>query len=223
MSVIEVDNVSFSYEAHHVLDHISLNIERGQFVAILGSNGTGKTTILKIILNELKPTGGSIRIFQEDLKVFKQWTKISYLAQNATSNAAGFPTTVKELVASNLHSELGFLKFLNAEQRQRVYDALKLVGMEEYQNRLFAKLSGGQMQKVLLAQCLVNNPEILILDEPTSALDHNSTAALFALLKKISLEKGTTILVSTHSLLCSNKHCDHIVNLDGEHLREATC
>ncbi|MFA6781423.1 MAG: ATP-binding cassette domain-containing protein, partial [Bacilli bacterium] len=91
---------------------------------------------------------------------------------------------------------------------------------EDYQNRLFAKLSGGQMQKVLLARSLISNPKILVLDEPTSALDENSSQALFALLKKISIDKKTTIIISTHSKACSNNNCNHIVNLDTERLKE---
>ncbi len=220
MSVISIKNVSFSYETHHVLDRISLEVNKGDFLAILGSNGTGKTTLLKILLNELKPTSGTISIFDTDIKAFKEWTKIAYLAQNATANVAGFPTTVHELVASSLHRELGFIKILNKSHRDRINKALALVGMEDYKNRLFAKLSGGQQQKVLLARSLISNPEILILDEPTSALDESSSQALFSLLKKISLENGTTIIISTHSKACSNNNCNHIVNLDDERLKE---
>ncbi|MDY0345407.1 MAG: metal ABC transporter ATP-binding protein [Bacilli bacterium] len=213
-------NVSFSYETHHVLDHISLEINQGDFLAILGSNGTGKTTLLKILLNELKPTSGNVTIFGEDIKDLKDWTKISYLSQNATANVASFPTTVKELVASSLHAELGWIKLLTKSHKERIRSALALVGMEDYQNRLFAKLSGGQMQKVLLARSLISNPKILVLDEPTSALDENSSQALFALLKKISIDKKTTIIISTHSKACSNNNCNHIVNLDTERLKE---
>lgn len=214
MSIIEVQNVSFSYDTHHVLSNLSLRVERGDFLALLGSNGTGKTTLLKILLDELKPTNGTVLLYGQNVHAFKDWTKFSYLAQNATAIAAGFPTTVKELVASNLHAELGFFRILNALQRKRVKDALNLVGMGEYQNRLFSKLSGGQMQKVMLARCLVNNPEILLLDEPTSALDETSTAAFFDLLRKIALEQKTTIIVSTHSQICSKGYCDKILNLD---------
>jgi|LSQX01.2.fsa_nt_gb zinc transport system ATP-binding protein len=220
MNVISIKDVTFSYEAHHVLDHISLDVKKGDFLAILGSNGTGKTTLLKILLNELKPTNGTVAIFGQDIKTFNDWTKIGYLSQNATASVAGFPTTVKELVASSLHAELGLIKILKKSHRERVIEALKLVGMEAYQNRLFAKLSGGQQQKVLLARSLVSRPEILVLDEPTSALDEASSQALFSLLKKISLEKATTIIISTHSQACSNNNCNHIVNLDSERLKE---
>ncbi len=81
--IIEFDNVSFSYETHHVLKNISLKVQKGEFLALIGSNGTGKTTILKLILDELKPNSGKIKLFNEDIKHFKDWTKISYLAQNA--------------------------------------------------------------------------------------------------------------------------------------------
>ena len=220
MSVINIENVSFSYETHHVLHNVSINVDRGEFLAILGSNGAGKTTLLKIILDELKPTSGLVRIFGEELKKFKNWTKISYLSQSATAHVAGFPTTVFELVASNLHAELGLIKILNKSQKQRVSEVLELVGMASYKQRLFAKLSGGQMQKVLLARCLINNPEIIILDEPTSALDEKSAYDLFALLKRISHEKGTTIIASTHSQVCSRGYCDQVLNLDKNHHEE---
>lgn len=220
MNVITIENVSFSYETHDVLERVNLIIKKGEFLAILGSNGAGKTTLLKIILGDLKPTSGTILIFNEELKNFRDWTKISYLSQNATSNVASFPTTVKELVASNLHSELGLFRFLNKIQNEKIKKALELVGMEQYQNRLFSKLSGGQMQRVLLARSLINEPEILILDEPTSALDEQSSSSLFALLKTISKEKQTTIVISTHSQECSKYHCDKVLNLDSVTLME---
>lgn len=217
--IVEVNNVSFSYNTHHVLTNLSLRVQEGDFLALLGSNGTGKTTLLKILLDDLKPTSGVVKIYNQDVRTFKNWTKISYLSQDATANVAGFPTTVKELVASNLHAEFRFFRILNVQQKTRIHESLKLVGMEQYQNRLFSKLSGGQMQKVLLARCLVNNPEILLLDEPTSALDETSTASFFELLHKISAERKTTIIVSTHSAICSKGYCDKILNLD-EHRHE---
>ena len=208
------------YVPQLALEQLKSLITPGKAVVIYGPRRVGKTTLLKILLNELKPTTGTVTIFGQDIKAYKDWTKIGYLSQNATASVAGFPTTVKELVASSLHAELGFTKILKKSHRERVIEALKLVGMETYQNRLFAKLSGGQQQKVLLARSLVSRPEILVLDEPTSALDEASSQALFSLLKKISLEKATTIIISTHSQACSNNNCNHIVNLDSERLKE---
>lgn len=219
--IIKFNDVSFSYDTHHVLRNVSLEVKQGEFLALIGSNGTGKTTILKLILGELKATSGEIYLFDTSHKDFKDWTKISYLAQSATNEYVHFPTTVFELVASNLHSKLGFLKILKKEDKKKVYDTLKLVGMEDYAKQLFSKLSGGQMQKVLLARAIISDPEILVLDEPTSALDDTSTLAFYKLLSEIASLKKTTVLMSTHDKINCFKFCKHIVNLDDEYLKEA--
>lgn len=219
--IIEFDGVSFSYETHHVLKNISLEVKKGEFLALLGSNGAGKTTILKLILDEIKPTNGKIKLFDQDVKHFKEWTKISYLAQNAAAQVSHFPTTVYELVSSKLHPKLGFFKILNKEDKIKVYEALKIVGMETYKKQLFSKLSGGQMQKVLLARAIISEPEILILDEPTSALDEKSTIAFYELLRKIANLNNTTVIMSTHDKVNCFEYCHHIVNLDDEYLKEA--
>jgi zinc transport system ATP-binding protein len=219
--IIEFDNVSFSYETHHVLKNISLKVQKGEFLALIGSNGTGKTTILKLILDELKPNSGKIKLFNEDIKHFKDWTKISYLAQNASALVSHFPTTVYELVSSHLHPHLGFLKILTKEDKQKVNEVLKIVGMEKYKKHLFSKLSGGQMQKVLLARAIISEPEILILDEPTSALDEKSTVAFYELLRKLANINNTSVIMSTHDQVKCFQYCHHIVNLDDEYLKEA--
>lgn len=219
--IIKFNNVSFSYETHHVLKNISLEVKKGEFLALIGANGTGKTTILKLILGELKPTSGNISLFNEEQKNFKDWTKISYLSQNASQLVSNFPTTVYELVASRLHNQLGFFKILRKVHKEKVDEALKIVGMESYKNQLFGKLSGGQMQKVLLARAIISQPEILILDEPTSALDEDSTIAFYELLRKIANLNNTTVVMSTHDQKRCFEYCHHIVNLDDEYLKEA--
>jgi len=217
--IIDLSEISFSYDEIPVLDKISLRVDRGEFLIILGTNGAGKTTLIRLVLGEIKPGSGRIELFDTPINSFSSWTKIGYLKQNGTEKAASFPSTVYELVASNLYSKLGLIKFLRREHKMKVDEVLDQVGMKAFRNRLFSKLSGGQMQKVMLARCLIGEPELLILDEPTSSLDDRAATSLFEVLKKISAERGTTIIVASHDKARAEMYGDRVLRIDDQGLK----
>ncbi len=166
-NIIEVQNVSFSYNGHEVLKDINLAIHRGDYLGLVGGNGSGKTTLIKIILGLLKPTSGTIKLFGKNITDFKDWSKIGYVPQKATSFDVNFPATVREVVLMGRYGRRGLFHRVAQEDRDRAREALEQVEMWQHRDRLIGDLSGGQQQRVFIARALATEPEVIFLDEPT--------------------------------------------------------
>ena len=177
-NIIEVKNVSFSYAQNQVIKDITLNIHKGDYIGIVGPNGGGKTTLIKLILGLLKPDSGEINTFSKS---------ISYVGQKASDIDQKFPITVGEVV------ELGTSK-------QDAIKAMEDIGIIELKNKMIGMLSGGQIQKTFIARAIAQKPEILFLDEPTSGIDHPSQKDFYELLKKLNQEMGITLVLISHDV-----------------------
>ena len=198
--IIEFKNVHFGYTSDDILKCISFDVNKGDFVSIIGSNGAGKSTILKLILGEISQFRGSIKLYEEDINKFKDWKRIGYLEQNAYSKIMNFPATVYEIVMSNNFADIGLFKFPNKIHRIKVINALELLGMEKYKNRMISKLSGGQIQRVFLARTLISEPDLLVLDEPTNGVDRETIDLIYKILQDLNKEKKVTIIMVTHDV-----------------------
>lgn len=207
-SIIEVKNVSFSYNGQKVIDDVSLNIHQGDYVGLIGPNGGGKTTLLKILVGLLKPTQGSIYLFGEEISDFTQWPRIGYVAQNVVRMHQRFPVTVAEVVGMGLYGKKGFFKALNRDDHQRIQEALALVDMDRFEDRLIHTLSGGQQQRVFIARALISQPEILFLDEPTAGIDVKTQEQFYALLKSLNQQHKITLVLVSHELELVAKEVD---------------
>ncbi|ELV06036.1 Mn/Zn ABC transporter ATPase ZnuC [Brachyspira hampsonii 30599] len=198
--IVEFKNVHFGYTSDDILKCISFDVNGGDFVSIIGSNGAGKSTILKLILGEISQFRGSIKLYEEDINKFKDWKRIGYLEQNAYSKIVNFPATVYEIVMSNNFADIGLFKFPNKSHRIKVIKALELLGMEKYKNRMISKLSGGQIQRVFLARTLISEPDLLVLDEPTNGVDRETIDLIYKILQSLNKEKKVTIIMVTHDI-----------------------
>lgn len=198
-NIIEVDNVCFAYNADVVLKNINLQIHKGDYLAIVGPNGGGKTTLLKCILGILKPQAGTIKLFNQDLSTFKDWARVGYVPQKVTIDQ-NFPSTVKEVVAMGLYGKKGLFKPLTKEDWETVDKALEQVGMQKFKDRRIGDLSGGQEQRVLIARALVSSPEVIFLDEPTVGVDIETRNHFFELLKKLNEDLELTLVLITHDI-----------------------
>src|SRR5258708_37475911 len=185
-NIIEVSDVSFSYGHQEVLDHISLDVHLGDYLGIIGPNGGGKTTLLKIILGLLPNYSGSVKLFGTDIRHFKDWSKIGYVPQKATNFDVNFPATVEEIVAMGRYGRLGLFRFPSKEDAKIVALAIENVGMSAFKHSLIGNLSGGQQQRVFIARALASDPEIIILDEPTVGVDSNTQREFYALLHTLN-------------------------------------
>lgn len=213
-NVIEVDNLSFSYGNEPIFTKIGFSVYKGDFIAIIGSNGTGKSTLLRLILGELAPATGHIRLFDQDVRQFKGWPKFGYVPQAGLQSSVNFPATAEEIVKANLFSQIGLLRFPKKEHRDKTQRALELVGMEAYAKRLIGDLSGGQQQRVMLARVLVSDPEMMLLDEPTTGVDAQTVQSLYALLSRLNRETGLTIMMVTHDIGRAANYVSRILCLE---------
>lgn len=214
-SIISVQGLSFSYGQTKILDDVNLEIHQGDYLGVIGPNGGGKTTLLKLILGLLKPEKGRIKIFGTPLNQFSEWRKIGYVGQKVTAFDRYFPITVAEVVAMG---RVGHKKWGLADNKQDlvVKKALQQVGMLEYSNRLVGALSGGQQQRVFIARSLAQESEILFLDEPTSGIDANAQEDFYTLLSHLNKKEGMTLIIVSHEqdlvrnevteVACVNQH-----------------
>lgn len=198
--IIKVDNISYHYGNELIFTNIKFSINSGDFVAVIGANGTGKSTLLRLLLGELSPVTGSIHLFDQNIRDFKSWPKVGYVPQNGFSTSIAFPATVEEIVKANLFSQIGLFKFPKKKHHEKAMHALELVDMKAYAKRMIGNLSGGQQQLVMLARVLVNNPDIMILDEPTTGVDVKTVQYLYELLLRLNQEIGLTIIMVTHDI-----------------------
>ncbi|MDE6359827.1 MAG: ATP-binding cassette domain-containing protein [Muribaculaceae bacterium] len=190
---IRLSEVGMRWERRDILSDVDLTVNRGDFIAITGPNGGGKTTLLRIILKLLKPTSGRVEYLTPEGEVSDK-LPIGYLPQKNMIDSR-FPITVEEVVASGLLSE----KNVSRETlKQRVGETLGLVDLTQHARQTIGNLSGGQLQRALLGRALISNPSILILDEPLSYIDKRFEGRLYDMLKSLPL--STTILLVSHEM-----------------------
>lgn len=199
-NIIEVKDVSFGYTNELVLKDVQLNIHRGDYVGVIGPNGGGKTTLLKVMLGLLKPKTGTVKLFGKDIRVFKDWAKIGYVPQKAVNFDAQFPATVEEVVAMGLYGKIGLFRHLKKEDKNKIQSALVSVSMADFKERLIGDLSGGQQQRVFIARALVSDPEVIFLDEPTVGVDVHAQEDFYRLLEKLNHEMNLTLILVSHDI-----------------------
>ncbi|MGM8365919.1 metal ABC transporter ATP-binding protein [Virgibacillus sp. W0181] len=213
-SVISLKDIHFSYGQKEVLNNINLSIKPGAFMGMVGPNGGGKTTLIKIILGLLKPDSGSISILNEPIDSFKNWNRIGFVSQKASSFNKGFPATVYEVVSMGLTAKVGYFKFFSKKDKEKVMEALQLVDMQDYAHHNIGQLSGGQQQRVFIARSLVADPELLILDEPTVGVDYDNVRRFYELLYRLNKEKNLSLLLVTHDTGAMTKYVTDVICLN---------
>lgn len=210
---IKVENVSFSYEDNKVLDDISLSVKEGEFVALLGHNGCGKSTMAKLFNVLLSPDNGTVTIDgitpKTEDDVYEIRSRVGLVLQNPDN----------QLVATIVEEDVAFgpenLGIPPKEIRERVDNALKAVDMYHYRKHAPHKLSGGQKQRVAIARAIANNPKILLADEPTGALDSKSGEQVMELFEQLNKE-GMTIVMITHEQSIADRANSIVYIRDGE-------
>ena len=200
-AIVEINNVSFAYNGEMVLEDVNLEIRPEDFIAMIGPNGGGKTTLLKLILGLLQPDKGSIRVTGQPTQ--KASARIGYVPQDVHINRS-FPITALDVVLmGRLDPKKRWVR-KSASNRREAIAALKKLEMAALAEKRIGDLSGGQRQRVFIARALVTRPRLLLLDEPTASIDTKGQTEFFRLLKE--LNKDTTILVVSHDLLVISRY-----------------
>ncbi len=186
--LVDVSNLSLGYEKQTVIHDISFQVEENDFIIVLGSNGVGKSTLIKGMLGLIKPLGGSIQYNTE---------KIGYMPQE-TRVDPNFPASVMEVILSGFVNKMGLRPFHNKKDKEKAYEIMEILKITHLKKKCFSELSGGQRQKVLLARSLCATDKLLILDEPSNNLDNTSREEFYLLLMKLNKELGISIIMISH-------------------------
>ncbi|WP_456392478.1 metal ABC transporter ATP-binding protein [Nitratifractor sp.] len=217
MKLIEVEDLSFSYGRDRVLEEVTFTLESREFLAIIGPNGGGKSTLLKLIMGQYDPEEGEIRVLGKSPRQARE--EIGYVPQNTNVNLE-FPIRVLDVVMMGnpkRHEGQTLLERLfpiryNEIEKRCAYSTLEKVGMQDYLDRRIGDLSGGQRQRVMIARALCAHPRLLILDEPTSSIDAEGQEQIYRLLKELSREMG--VLIVSHDLSVITRYADKILYLN---------
>jgi ABC-type Mn2+/Zn2+ transport system ATPase subunit len=186
--------VSLGYGQRSVLEHVTLEIARGEFVALLGPNGAGKTTLLRGIVGLISVMAGTL-----EYDFDRAASPLGYVPQRETLDPT-FPLTVFEVVLMGTYARLGPLRRIGRQERAAASRALDLVGLGAIAEQRFASLSGGQTQRALIARALAAGPSFMLLDEPTAGVDAEATSTIMAVLSRLNREEGLTVLLVTHQI-----------------------
>lgn len=207
--MIEIKNLTVTYKDTPALDNINVTLSKSKIIGIVGPNGAGKSTLIKAVLNIISSKG----IIKIDDKLSKdQLGSVAYVEQKINIDY-NFPIKVRECVSLGIYPKIGLFKNLNKSDWQKVDEALKLVGLEEFSNRQISELSGGQFQRVLIARCLVQEAKYIFLDEPFIGIDSVSEEIIMNTLRKLR-DNGHTILIVHHDLRKVHTYFDEVLLLN---------
>lgn len=209
MAQLKCENLTAGYNSKVVLQNLNFQVNKGDYLCILGENGSGKSTLMKTLLGLLKPLEGSITTGDGLLP-----DEIGYLPQQ-TEVQRDFPASVWEIVLSGCQSRCGRRPFYNKAEKQLAKDTIAQLGISNLTKQSYRELSGGQQQRVLLARALCATQKMLLLDEPVTGLDPQATEEMYSLIKELN-NKGITILMISHDVEAALKYATHVLHIGKE-------
>ncbi|MBR3781225.1 MAG: metal ABC transporter ATP-binding protein [Clostridia bacterium] len=211
MALIKVSGVSLGYEGKAIVTDLDFEVNKGDYLCIVGENGSGKSTLMKTLLGQKNVVSGKIE-FGDGLKQ----NEIGYLPQQ-TPVQKDFPASVKEIVYSGCLNGCGLRPFYSKEQKKRANDIMDKLGISDLASDCYRELSGGQQQRVLLARALCATKKLLVLDEPVAGLDPVVTKNLYRLISDINNE-GTTVIMVSHDIHAAIEFASHILHIGNKPL-----
>lgn len=211
MIVLNTKGLSVGYEEKVIVDDININLKKGEVLCLLGPNGAGKTTILRTLSKLLSPIKGTVYIQDLNLSKIDNKELSKKMSVVLTNRFTGGLMTAFQVAAMGRYPYTGFLGYLSKSDIEKTYEALREVSAEEIADSYYDELSDGQKQKILVARALVQEPEVIVLDEPTTHLDIKHRLELIDILKKLTKEKGITVILSLHEIDIALKSCDKVM------------
>lgn len=216
---LQVEDLTYSYGEKEAADHVSLQVDEGEFVGLIGPNGSGKSTVLKNIYRGLRPDSGTITLDGENLLTMSYRKSALKMAVVGQENEIPFDFLVEEIVAMGRSPHKKLFDIDDAHDRAIVYHALEHLGMEKMAKRNYLRLSGGEKQRVLIARVIAQESDFFILDEPTNHLDISYQMQIFDFIRRLNV----TVLSAIHDLNMAALYCDRLYVLkEGRVILEGT-
>ncbi len=209
MSILSGKNLSLGYDGKEIIGGISFEINKGDYLCIVGENGAGKSTLMKTILGLIPEISGEV-CFGDGLRK----NEIGYLPQQ-TIVQRDFPASVEEIVLSGCQGRMGMRPFYSKEEKLRASENMERMNITHLSKRCYRELSGGQQQRVLLARALCATEKLLLLDEPVAGLDPKAMLELYELIKKLN-EGGITVIMISHDIAAAVNYASHILHIDSK-------
>lgn len=206
MAQLKCENLKLGYNSKVVAENISFEVNKGDYLCIVGENGSGKSTLMKTLLHLIKPLSGTIETGDGVLA-----DEIGYLPQQ-TEVQRDFPASVKEIVLSGCQSRCGRRPFYNKAEKQLALDAMDKMGISNLAKKCYRELSGGQQQRTLLARAFCATQKMLLLDEPVTGLDPIATEEMYSLIKNLN-DNGITIIMISHDVDAALKYATHVLHI----------
>lgn len=212
MALIDAKNVCLGYDGTDVVTGLTFQVNRGDYLCVVGENGSGKSTLIKALLGLKKCSSGHLH-FLEGLKQ----NQIGYLPQQ-TASQKDFPASVYEVVLSGCLGRKKLFGFYSSDDRQRAKNNMSILGISDIKNKCYRNLSGGQQQRVLLARALCATESLLLLDEPVTGLDPVATEEMYELLYHLNRDHGITVIMVSHDIRAALRYSTHMLHLRGTQL-----
>ena len=212
MALLRCQDLAFAYEGKTVLDHVTFQVDRGDYLSIIGENGSGKTTLLKGLLGLLRPKSGSIKL-GDGLSP----REIGYVPQQSPNNQ-NFPASVYEVVLSGRLGCRGAMPFYSKKDKMTAFENMDKMGILSFKKRSIQTLSGGQRQRMFISRALCAGETLLLLDEPTSGLDPLATAELYKTIQMLNRDMGIAILLVSHDIQMAVEYGSHVLHLQNRPL-----
>lgn len=207
---LRADSLTFAYGKEPVVEDVSLDVDAGEFVALVGPNGSGKSTLLRLLLGLLEPAHGNVALFGDDPRHLRDRGRLGYVPQRGAL-APDLPATVAEVVASGRLARRGWWRRPRTPDRTAVDHALEAVALAHLRKRPVRELSGGQQQRVLIAKALASDPELLVLDEPIAGVDVDAQRLFRDSIVHLIAEHGAAVLLVSHELGAVADDLDRVV------------
>ncbi|HPN93860.1 MAG: High-affinity zinc uptake system ATP-binding protein ZnuC [bacterium ADurb.Bin236] len=207
-AIVKAKGISFSYDgaATPAIAGVSMDVERGQVFGMVGPNGGGKSTLLKLVAGLIKPEEGQIEF---DFRRSANGRGVGYMPQHASANWR-FPIKVIDVILMGMYGELGMMKRVGASERAAAAEAAEIMEVGDMSSRHISELSGGQRQRVFIARALAAKPELLLLDEPAAGMDAHSQDSFYALIERLRDDLGLTIIIVTHDMGVIPRVCNQV-------------
>jgi len=210
MDALKVENLCVKINSRHLVENITFSVEQGSTVAIIGPNGAGKTTLVKAILGLIPRASGSVSLFGRPFNHNNSHIKVGYVPQRLEFDRT-FPLTVSELLGFTVPPVYSIPFYKKKKSKEYINGLLKLVGVQDLAGRGIGSLSGGELQRVMIAKAIVNSPKILFLDEPASGVDIEGQERFYDLVSRLNKENGLTVILISHDLNIVYRFADSVL------------